>query len=54
MSNLDVKKVIKALELCRYDPDPGQEPKYSHSCMKCPYGQPYAGAREHRHYADLS
>lgn len=40
MSNLDVKKVIKALELCRYDPDPGQEPKYSHSCMKCPYGQP--------------
>lgn len=37
MSNLDVEKVIKALELCRYDPDPGQETKHEHSCKKCPY-----------------
>ena len=34
---LDREKVILALELCRYDPDPGQEKKWYHSCLKCPY-----------------
>ena len=33
----DIEKVIKALDLCKYDPDPGQEDKYHHSCSKCPY-----------------
>ena len=33
----DREKVIKGLELCRYDPDPGQENKWYHSCLKCPY-----------------
>ena len=33
----DREKVILALELCRYDPDPGQEKKWYHSCLKCPY-----------------
>ena len=34
---IDKEKVIKALDLCKYDPDPGQETKYVHSCSKCPY-----------------
>ena len=34
---VDREKVIKGLELCRYDPDPGQENKWYHSCLKCPY-----------------
>ena len=33
----DIEKVIKGLELCKYDPDPGQENKGIHSCVKCPY-----------------
>ena len=33
----DVDKIIKGLELCKYDPDPGQENKGVHSCVKCPY-----------------
>ena len=33
----DRETVIRALELCRYDPDPGQENKWDHSCLKCPY-----------------
>ena len=31
------EKVIKGLELCRYDPDPGQECKFMVSCEICPY-----------------
>ena len=30
-------KVIFALDLCKYDPDPGMENKWEHSCKKCPY-----------------
>ena len=33
----DRENVIRALELCRYYPDPGQEKKWYHSCLKCPY-----------------
>ena len=32
-----LEKVIKGLELCRYDPDPGQECKFMVSCAICPY-----------------
>ena len=38
----DIEKVITALELCRYDHDPGQELKHIHSCAKCPYHDPQA------------
>ena len=34
---IDRQKVIKALELCKYDPDPGQMVKHLHSCIHCPY-----------------
>ena len=37
MRRPDIEKVIEALALCRYDPDPGQEDKFIHSCKKCPY-----------------
>ena len=37
MRRPDIEKVVQALELCRYDPDPGQEPKFEHSCKQCPY-----------------
>ena len=37
MKKINVEKVLEALALCRYDPDPGQEPKFTHSCQKCPY-----------------
>ncbi len=38
-------EVIKALELCRYDPDPGQEPKSMVSCDICPYWSDKFGCR---------
>lgn len=31
------EKVIRGLELCAYDPDPGQELKELRSCPECPY-----------------
>lgn len=31
------EKVIRGLELCAYDPDPGQELKEIRSCPECPY-----------------
>jgi len=31
------EKVIRGLELCAYDPDPGQELKEVRSCPECPY-----------------
>lgn len=31
------QKVIRGLELCAYDPDPGQELKEIRSCQECPY-----------------
>ena len=34
---IEREKVIKALDLCKYDPDPGQTVKYLHSCVHCPY-----------------
>jgi len=34
---IEREKVIKALDLCKYDPDPGQTVKYLHSCVYCPY-----------------
>lgn len=30
-------KAIRGLELCAYDPDPGQELKEIRSCPECPY-----------------
>lgn len=33
----DREKVIRGLELCAYDPDPGQELKEIRSCLECPY-----------------
>lgn len=33
----DREKVIRGLELCAYDPDPGQELKEIRSCPECPY-----------------
>ena len=35
MENVD--KVIQGLELCKYEPDPGQTVKYLKSCVHCPY-----------------
>jgi len=32
-----IDNVVKALQLCRYDPDPGQECKQLVSCDICPY-----------------
>ena len=37
--------VIKALSLCRYDPDPGQECKQLVSCDICPYWSDKMGCR---------
>lgn len=31
------EKVMRGLELCAYDPDPGQELKEIRSCPECPY-----------------
>ena len=33
----DIDKVIKGLDLCKYDPDPGEFTKPIHSCQHCPY-----------------
>lgn len=33
----DREKLIRGLELCTYDPDPGQERKEIRSCPECPY-----------------
>ena len=33
----DREKVARGLELCAYDPDPGQELKALRSCPECPY-----------------
>lgn len=33
----DREKLIRGLELCAYDPDPGQERKEIRSCPECPY-----------------
>lgn len=38
-------EVIKALSLCRYDPDPGQECKQLVSCDICPYWSDKMGCR---------
>lgn len=38
-------EVIKALSLCRYDPDPGQESKQLVSCDACPYWSDKMGCR---------
>lgn len=35
--NQKLENVVKALQLCRYDPDPGQECKQLVSCDICPY-----------------
>ena len=32
-----LKKVLHGLYLCRYDPDPGDQPKEQRSCAICPY-----------------
>lgn len=33
----EISKVIQGLELCAYDPDPGQKLKEIRSCPECPY-----------------
>lgn len=33
----EISKVIQGLELCAYDPDPGQALKEIRSCPECPY-----------------
>lgn len=33
----DREKLIRGLELCTYDPDPGQKLKEIRSCPECPY-----------------
>ena len=33
----EISKVTLGLELCAYDPDPGQTRKDVHSCSRCPY-----------------
>lgn len=38
-----LEKVIKGLELCRYDPDPGQECKQLVACDICPYWSDHMG-----------
>ena len=38
---IDREKVIRAWELCLYDPDPGEQPKEKHSCVHCPYFSEY-------------
>lgn len=38
-------EVIKALSLCRYDPDPGQECKQLVCCDICPYWSEEVGCR---------
>ena len=48
----DLQKVIKALELCRYDPDPGMETKGKHSCEKCPYYNDGIAPECHKMYDD--
>ena len=42
---IDRDKVIKGLELCRYDPAPGQPSKYEVSCDICPYWTDSYGCR---------
>lgn len=37
MNEAMMAKVRKGAELCRYDPDPGQECKMLVSCDICPY-----------------
>lgn len=37
MDEEKIEKVVKALQLCRYDPDPGQECKQLVACDICPY-----------------
>lgn len=34
---IEREKVVRGLELCAYDPDPGQELKEIRSCPECPY-----------------
>lgn len=34
---IEREKAIRGLELCAYDPDPGQELKEIRSCPECPY-----------------
>lgn len=42
---IDQEKVIKGLELCRYDPDPGMPLKSEVSCDICPYWDDTYGCR---------
>lgn len=36
---MDISDVIKGLQLCLYDPDPGMPIKEDVSCDICPYGE---------------
>ena len=42
---IDLEKVIKGMELCRYDPDPGMPLKSEVSCDICPYWDDTYGCR---------
>lgn len=37
LPEIDREGVLKALMLCKYDPDPGQTDKFFESCVHCPY-----------------
>ena len=41
----DIAKVLKGLELCRYDPDPGMPLKSLVSCDICPYWDDQLGCK---------
>lgn len=47
-----LEKVIKGLELCRYDPDPGQECKQLVACDICPYWNDYYGCQMTKMFND--
>lgn len=46
-------KVRKCAELCRYDPDPGQECKMLVSCDICPYWDDMSGCNLTQFFDDV-
>lgn len=48
---MDISDVIKGLQLCLYDPDPGMPPKDDVSCDICPYHE--ENGMEYCYYRDL-
>lgn len=48
-----IEKVRKGAELCRYDPDPGQECKMLVSCDICPYWSDETGCNMTQLFNDM-